>query len=331
MIIARTPFRVSFAGGGTDLGEFYLKEDGRVLSTTIDKYLFVAVKRQACLAESKFRINWSKVEFKDKIDDIEHPIVREALRMMGMDIPLEISTFADIPSQTGLGSSSAFAVGLLNALFAIKGQMVTKADLADMAARIEVDILGRHIGKQDHYAAAYGNLNVYTFHQDESVSVDPVLCPRETKRTVGNNIMMFYTAKKRDASEILKNQKARMNDKHHVLAGMKNLVEPLRKIFSTGSNLKEIGRILHDGWELKRSITEEISSPEIDEYYEKAMKAGALGGKLLGAGGGGFLLFYVEPQNQKSVSESLSDLYQLPFGFDSVGTQITYYDQPIEK
>ena len=329
MIISRTPFRVSFAGGGTDLSEFYLKEDGRVLSTTIDKYLFVAVKQQTCLAESKFRINWSKVEFKDKIDDIEHPIVREALRVTDMDTPLEISTFADIPSQTGLGSSSAFAVGLLHALFAIKGKMVTKGDLANMAAHIEIDVLGRHIGKQDHYAAAYGNLNVYTFHQDESVSVDPVLCRGEIKRAVGNNIMMFYTAKKRDASEILKNQKARMNDKHHVLVGMKDLVEPLRNIFSAGSDLHAIGGLLHDGWVLKRSITEEISSPDIDEYYEKAMKAGALGGELLGAGGGGFLLLYVEPQNQKTVAESLSDLYQLPFGFDNVGSQITYYDQTL--
>ena len=329
MIISRTPFRVSFAGGGTDLSEFYLKEDGRVISTTIDKYLFVAIKRQTCLAESKFRINWSKVEFKDNIDEIEHPIVRETLRLMDMDVPLEISTFADIPSQTGLGSSSAFAVGLLHALFAIKGQMVSKGDLADMAARIEVDILGRSIGKQDHYAAAFGNLNVYTFHKDESVSVDPVLCRGETKRAVGSNIMMFYTAKKRDANEILTKQRARMNDKHHVLVGMKDLVEPLRNIFSTGSDLHEIGRLLHDGWVLKRSITEEISSPKIDEYYEKAMKAGALGGKLLGAGGGGFLLLYVKPQNQKAVTESLSDLYQLPFGFDNVGSQITYYEQTL--
>ncbi|MDC1153430.1 kinase [Nitrospinaceae bacterium] len=327
MIISRTPFRVSFAGGGTDLSEFYLKEDGLVLSTTIDKYLFVAVKQQTCMAESKFRINWSKVEFKDNIDDIEHPIVREALRMMNMDVPLEISTFADIPSQTGLGSSSAFAVGLLHALFAIKGKMVTKSDLANMAARIEVNILGRPIGKQDHYAAAYGDLNVYTFHQDESVSVNPVLCRGDIKRAIRKNILIFYTAKKRDASAILKKQKARMNDKHHVLVGMKDLVEPLRNIFSNGSNLHEIGPLLHDGWMLKKSITEEISSPEVDEYYEKAMKAGALGGKLLGAGGGGFLLLYVEPQNQKTVVESLSDLYQLPFGFDNVGSQITYYDQ----
>ena len=329
MIIARTPFRVSFAGGGTDLSKFYLREDGRVLSTAIDKYLFVAVKQQTCMAESKFRINWSKVEFKDNIDDIEHPIVRETLRIMNMDIPLEISTFADIPSQTGLGSSSAFAVGLLHALFAIKGKMVSKSDLADMAAHIEVDILGRHIGKQDHYAAAYGNLNVFNFHKDGIVSVDPVLCRRETKKEVGNNIMMFYTAMKRDANEILKKQTARMNDKHHVLVGIKNLVEPLLNIFSTGSNLSEVGRVLHEGWELKRSITEEISSPEIDGYYEKALKAGALGGKLLGAGGGGFLLLYVEPQNQQAVAESLFELYQLPFGFDNVGSQITYYDQPL--
>ena len=326
MIIARTPFRISFAGGGTDLKKFYSQEDGQVLSTTIDKYLFVAVKRQTCIAESKFRINWSKVEFKDRIDDIEHPIVREALRLMGIDFPLEISTFADIPSQTGLGSSSAFAVGLLHALFAIKGEVVTKANLADMAARIEVEILGRHIGKQDHYASAFGSLNVFTFHKDESVSVDPVLWCKETKRTVGKNIMMFYTAMKRDANEILKNQKAKMGDKHHVLIGIKSLVEPLRDIFLTGTNFHEIGKLLHDGWGLKKSITEQISSPQIDEYYERAINSGALGGKLLGAGGGGFLLLYVEPAKQIAVADSLSELYQLPFGFDNAGSQITYKD-----
>lgn len=327
MIISRTPFRISFAGGGTDLREFYSKEDGQVISAGIDKYIYVAVKRQTAISEYKFRINWSKVECKDQIEDIEHPIVREALKIMDMDFPLEVSTFADIPANTGLGSSSSFAVGLLHALFALKGKMVTKSTLADMAAHLEVDVLGRNIGKQDHYAAAYGSLNVFTFHKDSTVSVEPVLYRPEVKSEIEQRLMLFYTALKRDANDILRTQKARTDEKRHVLAEMKNLVAPLREILSTSSNLHEFGRTLHRGWLLKKSLTDEVSSPKIDEYYERAIQAGALGGKLLGAGGGGFLLFYVEPNRQSAVADCLKDLYQLPFKFEHSGTTITYYDQ----
>lgn len=327
MIISRTPFRVSFAGGGTDLPEYYTKQDGQVISTGIDKYIYVAVKRQTAISEYKFRINWSKVEFKDRIEDIEHPIVREALKMMDLDIPLEISTFADIPANTGLGSSSSFAVGLLHALFALKGKMVTKGILAKMAAHLEIDKLGRNIGKQDHYAAAYGSLNVFTFHTDGAVSVDPVFYRPEIKEALENHLMLFYTAIKRDAHEILQVQKTKTQQKRHVLAEMSSLVAPLREILSTGNDLCEFGRLLHRGWLLKKSITDEISSTEIDEYYESAISAGALGGKLLGAGGGGFLLFFVEPKKQKAVAKALSRLYHLPFKFENAGTRITYYDQ----
>lgn len=327
MIISRTPFRISFAGGGTDLREFYSREEGQVISTGIDKYIYVAVKRQTAISECKFRINWSKVEFKDRIEDIEHPIIREALKIMDMDFPLEISTFADIPANTGLGSSSSFAVGLLHALFALKGKMVTKGTLADMAAHLEVDVLGRNIGKQDHYAAAYGNMNVFTFHKDGTVSVDPVFYRPETKMEVERHLMLFYTVLKRDANNILQAQRAKTNEKHHVLAEMKNQVAPLREILSSGNNLSEFGQTLHRGWLLKKSITDEVSSSQIDEYYERALKAGALGGKLLGAGGGGFLLFFVEPKDQGAVADSLRELYQLPFKFENTGTRITYYDQ----
>jgi len=327
MIISRTPFRISFAGGGTDLPEFYSKEDGQVISTGIDKYIYVVVKRQTAISEHKFRINWSKVEFKDKIEDIEHPIVREALKIMDIDFPLEITTFADIPSNTGLGSSSSFVVGLLHALFALKGTMVTKGTLAGMASHLEIDILGRPIGKQDHYAAAYGSLNVFTFHKGGAVSVDPVFYKPEIKEAIESRLMLFYTAIKRDAGRVLQTQNMKTEEKRHVLSEMKSLVAPLREILSSGSDLQEFGRILHRGWLLKKSITDEISSSDIDRYYERAMSAGALGGKLLGAGGGGFLLFYVEPENQKAVIKALSDLYRLPFKFENTGTRITYYDQ----
>lgn len=328
MIISRTPFRVSFVGGGTDLESFYSKEDGQVLSTTIDKYIYVVVKKQVgSIVDFKYRVNWSKVEFKNQIEDIEHPLVREALKLMEIDFPLEITTFADIPANTGLGSSSSFTVGLLHALFALKGQMVTKSNLASMAAHIEIDILGRNIGKQDHYAAAYGNLNVFKFHNNGDVSVEPVFYRPEVKKTIESHLMLFYTKIKRDANEILKVQNKNTKDKFQVLCDMKNLVPSLRDILLSGFNLHDVGALLHKDWQLKRSITADISSPQIDEYYDLALKSGAIGGKLLGAGGGGFLLFYVEPQNQQAVADSLSELYQMKFGFDSAGTRITYYDQ----
>ncbi|MCX5712321.1 MAG: GHMP kinase, partial [Candidatus Omnitrophica bacterium] len=271
MIISRTPFRISFAGGGTDLPEYYLKNDGQVISTGIDKYIYVAVKRQTAISEYKFRINWSKVEFKDRIEDIEHPIVREALKMMDLDIPLEVSTFADIPANTGLGSSSSFAVGLLHALFALKGKMVTKGILAGMASRLEIDVLKRNIGKQDHYAASYGSLNVFTFHTDGTVSVDPVFYKPEVKEAMENHMMLFYTAIKRDAHQILSVQNTKTEEKRHVLDEMKGQVAQLREIFSSGKDLCEFGKLLHKGWLLKKSITDEISSQEIDRHYDRAM------------------------------------------------------------
>ena len=328
MIITRTPFRISFAGGGTDLRAFYSAEAGQVISTSINKYIYVVVKKQIGIVEHKYRINWSKVEFKDRVEDIEHPIVREALIMFGIDFPIEITTFTDIPGQTGLGSSSAFAVGLVHALHALKGEMVTKHTLATEAAHIEVDLLGRSMGKQDHFASAYGNLNVFTFNPDETVLVEPVLYEPSIKKDIENNLLLFYLKSKRDASKILESQERDTQNKMVELRNLKDLVDPLREIFSSGDNLHNFGKILDNGWKIKSQITDDISSLEIENYYQKAKKNGALGGKLLGAGGGGFLLFYVEQANQKKVIEALSDLYFLPIEFDNGGTRITYYDQP---
>ena len=327
MIISRTPFRVSFVGGGTDLRSFYAKEPGQVLSTSIDKYIYVVVKRQIGIVEYKYRINWSQVEFKNRIEDIEHPIVREALRLMEIDFPIEVTTFADIPAGTGLGSSSSFAVGLMHALNALKGQLVTKYALAESAAQIEIDILKRVMGKQDHYAAAYGDLNVLTFHANEKVTVEPVFYSSEVYQRLEKNLLFFYTDVKRDASEVLQKQDEVTPDKRVVLRQMKELVNPLRELLSTGKDLSQFGEILHENWKLKQSLTDLISSNEIDEYYAKARKAGAIGGKLLGAGGGGFLLFYVEPDKQQSVIHELKDLFHLKTGFDNSGSRITYYDQ----
>ena len=251
MIITRTPFRISFAGGGTDLRAFYAFEPGQVISTSINKFIYVVVKKQIGIVEHKYRINWSKVEFKDNINDIEHPIVREALKMFEIDFPIEITTFTDIPGQTGLGSSSAFAVGLVNALHALKGQMVTKHTLASVAAQIEVDLLGRSMGKQDHFAAAYGNLNVFTFKPDDSVLVEPVLYNASTKKNIENNLLLFYLKSKRDASKILESQELETKNKMHELRNLKSLVDPLKLIFSSGKNLNNFGKILDEGWNIK--------------------------------------------------------------------------------
>lgn len=327
MIISRTPFRISFVGGGTDLRSFYTEEPGQVLSTSIDKYIYVVVKRQVGIVEYKYRVNWSKVEFCNHIEDIEHPIVREALNLFEIDFPVEITTFSDIPGSTGLGSSSAFCVGLVHALHALKGTHATKHALASEAGSIEVDILKRTMGKQDHFASAYGNLNIFTFNSDESITVEPVFYSREVREELERNLMLFYTEIKRDASEVLESQNKATQNKRSVLAKMRDLVVPLRNVLSGSDNMRKFGEILHEGWLLKKSITSDISSSIIDGYYEKALQAGAVGGKLLGAGGGGFLLLYVEPENQANVKDALKDLFCLDVKLDNGGTRITYYDQ----
>ena len=327
MIISRTPFRISFVGGGTDLRSFYSEEPGMVLSTSIDKYIYVVVKRQVGIVEFKYRVNWSKVEFCNNIEDIEHPIVREALKLFQIDFPVEITTFSDIPGSTGLGSSSAFSVGLVHALHALKGKHATKHVLASDAGSIEVDILKRTMGKQDHFASAYGNLNIFTFNSDESITVEPVFYSREVRDELESNLMLFYTEIKRDASEVLESQNDATQDKRSVLGKMRDLVLPLRDVLSGNQDMRRFGEILHEGWLLKKSITNDISNSIIDSYYDKALQAGAVGGKLLGAGGGGFLLLYVEPENQVDVTDALKDLFCLDVKLDQGGTRITYYDQ----
>ena len=327
MIISRTPFRISYVGGGTDLRSFYQQDYGQVLSSAIDKYLYVVVKKQIGIVEYKYRINWSKTEFRHTIDEIEHPIVRETLRLFKIDYPVEITTFADIPANTGLGSSSAFAVGLVHALYALQGKRVSKYQLAMKAAEIEVEILQRTMGKQDHFASAYGNFNTFKFNQDETVTVEPVFYKKETIEKLQSNLILFFTKLKRDASEILESQDRESFNKREILTQMRDLVTPMEEILSNGENLNQFGEILDEGWKLKQSISEHISSPKIDEYYERAIKAGAIGGKLLGAGGGGFLLFYVESAEQNKVINSLSELHYLNIKFDFSGSRITYYDQ----
>ncbi len=327
MIISRTPYRISFCGGGTDIRAFYKSSLGSVVSTAINKYLYVIARKQIGLVEYKYRLNYSTVEFCKSIEEIQHPIIREALKHFSINYPLEITTFADIPASTGLGSSSAFAVGLIHALAGLEGKMMTKYEIASLAADIEINKLRRSIGKQDHFASAYGGFNVFNFYDDEKVEVIPIFCPRNRLKQLQNSLVIFYTGMKRDASQVLEKQIKEFERKKEILLKMRDQVEEVRVILASEKPLNEIGKILHEGWRLKRSISDGISDPFIDEIYERAIKAGATGGKILGAGGGGFLLFFVEENKKTKVCSVLENFFEVPFKFDSSGTRITYFDR----
>jgi D-glycero-alpha-D-manno-heptose-7-phosphate kinase len=324
MIISRTPFRVSFVGGGTDLREFYTKTYGAVTSTAINRYMYVTVNRVSSYFDYKIRVSYSKTELVKKVKDVRHPIVREALMLMGLDGGLEIHSMADIPSQTGLGSSSSFTVGLLNALHAFKGEHASAEQLAQEACKIEIEVLKEPIGKQDQYIAAYGGLKHIRFNPDETVYVDPIICSPDTREALFSNLMMFFTGWSRPASSILSKQKKATVDKIGVLTKMRDLTKELNEVLTSGKDLDRFGRLLHENWMLKRELVGGISNTGIDEYYEKACDAGALGGKLLGAGGGGFLLFYVEKQNQDRVRKALSKLMEVDVNFEPQGSKIIY-------
>lgn len=321
MIMARAPFRMSFAGGGSDLKSFYEKGYGAVISTTIDKYMYIMIHPYF---HDKIRIKYSRTEDVNEIDEIQHPLVKECLKVVGIKKGIEIASIADVPAGTGIGSSSTFTVCLLHALYTYKGKSVTKERLAKEACKIEIENVGEPIGKQDQYAASYGGLNYIRFNRDGTVFVEPIICRPEVKRHLERNLLIFYVGNERKASQILSKQKENMNedDKYEKVKRMVNLAERLRVSLQRGS-IRIFGEILHEGWRFKKELASNISNPMIDEYYRKALKAGAIGGKLLGAGGGGFLLFYCEPKHQNEVRKALH-LRELKFRFDSEGSKIIY-------
>jgi D-glycero-alpha-D-manno-heptose-7-phosphate kinase len=321
MIITRTPFRVSFAGGGSDLEAFYSHEPGIVLSTAIDKYMYLAVKEHF---GDNFRISYSRTEYADTVDQIDHRIVRECLLSLQAKRGLEIVSMADLPAQTGLGSSSSFTVGLLHALYAMNGTVVTAERLASEACRIEIERLGEPIGKQDQYIAAYGGLQMIQFNSDGTVFVDPVVCPVEARRELNRRLLMFYTRLTRDARDVLSKQRASTADKLPVLRKMCGIARQLRDVITVGRDLNEFGRLLDEAWQAKRSLESSISNSKIDEYYDRGMRAGALGGKLLGAGGGGFLLFFCEPHQQDRLRQELAELKEVQFSLEPQGSKIVY-------
>lgn len=322
MIGTRTPFRISFVGGGSDLPEFYSQSPGCVISTTINKYMYIFVHPYF---EDKIQVKYSKTELVECFEEIRHPIVREALRKFDLN-RIDINSIADIPAGTGLGSSSSFTVGLLHALYAYCNKYASSEQLAKEACLLEIDVLEEPIGKQDQYAAAFGGLNFITFYPDESVNVEPIILAPELSTKLEENLLMFYTGKTRNASDILQSQKKNVTHekkKMNALIRMSKLAEETKKSLIE-SDLDSFGRILDENWHLKKSLSASISKGEIDIIYEKGKKNGALGGKVLGAGGGGFMLFYCDQAHQDKVRYALGDLQELDFSFEKAGSKVIY-------
>lgn len=314
---------MSFIGGGSDLKSYYSKSRGAVLSTTINKYMYIS--SHPFFNRKAFQLKYSKTELANSADEIQHPILREVLKELKIRGGLEISSNADIPAGTGLGSSSAFTVGLLQNLYTFLAKDMPKSELAEKACRIEIGRLKAPIGKQDQYASSFGGLNLIEFSSDDSVRVEPLTITVEDKIKLQKNLMMFYTKIQRSATKILKEQKYFMSDsdKFGLIDEMVPCVYLLRDALRQG-RFDYLGEVLHKGWQLKKKITSKISSDEINYYYDKALKAGASGGKLLGAGGGGFLLFYCRPKKQDKLRSALRNLFELKFTFDHEGAKVIY-------
>jgi len=327
MIISRTPLRISFVGGGSDLPAFYRTEPGAVVSTAISKYIYITVNKKF---DSRIRASYSVTEIVDSVDELKHELIREALKSLDIDGGIELASIADIPSRgTGLGSSSSYIVGLLNALYAYKGIYAGAERLAREACRIEIDRCSKPIGKQDQYIASYGGLKHIQFNPDETVFVDPIVHSRDTRMTMEKHLLLFYTGLTRSSESILSEQKSNTEqheEKRQTLHNMVRLATELRDAL-TRNDLESFGEILHVGWLEKRKMASSITNSAIDEWYERARKHGAIGGKILGAGGGGFLLLYAPPEKHEDITKALPELSLFPFRFEPQGTKIIYVEE----
>ena len=323
MIVTRTPLRVSFVGGGTDLAAFYEHEGGAVLSTTIKRYVYVTVKRHSELFFEPIRVNYSKSEQVERIDELQNHIARECLRFLEIEPPIYISTVGDVPASTGLGGSSSFAVGLLNALHAYRGERVSAGQLAEEASHVEIEVLGEPIGKQDQYAAAYGGLNLFRFKPGGGVSVEHLRAKNGGMKDFFDSMLMFWTGHQRDASGILHEQKKNTAGELERLRQMRDQARNLHAMLCDGSiDVRDFGRVLDEGWRLKRGLASSITTGPIDVWYDAAVTAGAYGGKLCGAGGGGFLLFVAPPERHAAVRLALEDLTEMTVEHESHGSQV---------
>jgi D-glycero-alpha-D-manno-heptose-7-phosphate kinase len=323
MIVSRTPLRISFVGGGTDLPDFYEEHGGAVVSTSVDKWIHVVLARRF---EGDVRVSYSRTEIVDSAVDVQHELVRESMRMTGVPRGVDIVTLADVPSHgTGLGSSSTLTVGLLNVLYAFQGVYKPPLELAEEASRIEIQVLEKPIGRQDQYAAAVGGLNFIEFlPRGGGVRVEPVVCPADAFKELQRSLLLFYTGRQRSASDVLTGQRSAVQDgtATESLKKMRDLAHELRERLGAG-DVSSLGRLLHENWELKRRLTGGITDATVDDWYERALAAGATGGKILGAGAGGFLLMSAPLERQDAVRAALSDLRELPLRFAARGTHIT--------
>ena len=327
MIISRTPLRVSFVGGGSDLPAFYTQEPGAVVSTAIDKYIYINVNKKF---DHKIRASYSVTEIVDTVGELKHELIREAMQMVGVTTGVEITSISDVHSYgTGLGSSSTFTVGLLNALYAYGGKHVGAERLAREASHLEIDLCGKPIGKQDQYIAGFGGLQYIQFNPDGTVFPDPILCKPETRRTLQSRLLMLYTGITRSADTILQEQKSNTQSdlgKRETLRRMTQMAQNLRVVLGE-DDLDAFGQIMHEAWLLKRGLASGISSGQIDDWYDRARRNGALGGKILGAGGGGFLLLYAHPEHHAAIKAALPELEQMPFRFEPQGSKIIFVEE----
>jgi len=324
MVMTRTPLRVSFAGGGTDLDDFYRHECGAVFSTTINKYVYVTVKPHGALFNEAYRLNYAEAELAHSLEEIRNDIARECLRLVPVDPPLYISTVADLPSASGLGSSSSFAVGLLRALHTLRGERVSSAQLVEEAVHVEVNQLKRPIGKQDQAAAAYGGFNVFRFQPDGMVGLEPHSPLPETLEILFSHIQMFWTGITRDSQDVLSEQKRNTANKLAYLRTMRDQAEELSRLVRNTFDIETFGRIIHDSWMLKRGLASTISSDRIDRWYDIAREIGAFGGKLCGAGGGGFLLLIAPPDRHAKISRALEELTEIDIDYEPRGTRLMF-------
>ncbi|HCU88218.1 MAG TPA: kinase [Verrucomicrobiales bacterium] len=327
MIITRTPFRISLFGGGTDYPGWYREHGGAVLSTTIDKYCYINARYLPPFFEHQFRVVYSRIESTNRIEEIEHPSVRATLNFMNFQRGVEIHHDGDLPARSGMGSSSSFTVGLLNALHALQGHMATKEQLANESIMVEQDLLKENVGSQDQVNAAYGGFNHITFHTSGEISVRPVIIPPDRQDELTSHLMLFYTGIKRTADKVAGEYVASLEAKRRQLRILRDMVEESLSILCGRGPIKEFGELLHEGWLAKQSISDKISNAAIAKAYNAARDAGAIGGKITGAGGGGFMLLFVPPQDQPAVREKLSNLLHVPFQFEKSGSQVIFYDR----
>lgn len=324
-VTTRTPLRVSFFGGGTDLPDYYRRGYGAVVSTTIDKYVYVTIKPHGVLFDEAFRLNYSKTEQATSVEGIENEIARESIRLCGMNGPLYISTVADVPSGAGLGSSSSFAVGLLHAFHAMNGRQITPGELAMSASRIEIDVLGKPIGKQDQFAAAYGGLNHIRFSADERVSITPINLSQDNINYLFSSFLLFWTGISRRAEDVLSNQKERAKFNVDSLDSLRSMADHASDLLHNDKmSIRQFGELLNEAWGIKQQLSSRISDDKISYWYRRGIEAGAYGGKLCGAGGGGFLLFCAPQEKHLAIKAALSDLKTIDVAYDPLGTRVLF-------